>query len=129
MRSSAPVLSLLIVLHLVLPVRAATPAIGCPSLANLRLLLKQAGGDAAAVAVLGNERADHLSCVILARDAVTAVADHVSLNGQAYDCMTLRTTSVCHWTVAGTIVPAGPQQAGRRAPNEKSAATKPEPRR
>lgn len=131
MRGSVPaLLPLLIGLLLALPARAAAPVIGCPSLANLRLLLKQAGDDAtAAASVLGNEKADHLSCVILARDAVTAVADHVALNGRAYDCMTLRTTSVCHWTVAGTIAPAGPPPAGRKGPNEKAPAAKPEPRR
>lgn len=79
--------------------------------------------------MLANEKADHLGCVTLARETVTAIADHVALNGRAYDCMTLRTTSVCHWTVAGTITPAGPPQAGRKAPNEKAAATKADPRR
>lgn len=131
MRGSAPaLLPLLLGLLLAVPARAAAPVIGCPSLANLRLLLKQADGDAAvAAAVLANEKADHLGCSVLARETVTAQADHVALNGRAYDCMTLRTTSVCHWTVAGAITPAGTPPAARRSPVERAPATRPEPRR
>ena len=101
---------------------SATPplAIGCPSLANLRLLLRQAGGDTvAASAVLADPKADHLSCTLLGRDRVNAVADRASLNGHDYDCVSVTGTSVCHWTVAGTVVPADPARPVRKAPPEK----------
>ncbi|NEU13747.1 hypothetical protein G3T14_16635 [Methylobacterium sp. BTF04] len=127
MRVLVPALLLanLVVVVSALPARAAGPAIGCASLANLRLLMKQSGGDAtAAAAVLGNDKADHLGCVVLARDAVTALAEHVALNGRAYDCVTLRTTSVCHWTVAGTVAPAEPARAGRKSTVDKPSSDK-----
>lgn len=104
---------------------APSPAPGCPSLANLRILLRQAGSTAAATAVLSDPKADHLSCVMLDRDKVTAVADQAALNGHAYDCVSVQGTSVCHWTVAGTVVPGGAPRATRAkasvpAPAEKS---------
>ena len=41
----------------------------------------------------------------LDRAAVTEIADHVSLNGRAYECLSLKGQAVCHWTVAGSITP------------------------
>jgi hypothetical protein len=83
---------------------AATPVIGCPSLVNLRMLLRQTKADtSAAAAFLGNDQTDHLGCVVLAREAVTALQEHLTLNGNAYDCLSLRNTSVCHWVVAGAV--------------------------
>ena len=37
---------------------------------------------------------------------VTEIADHLTLNGKAYDCVGLQGTSICHWTVAGAVAPA-----------------------
>jgi hypothetical protein len=93
----------------------ATPAvIGCASLANLRLLLRQTGADPAKVAaLLADGKADHLGCSMLGRESVTAVVDHAALNGSAYDCVAVRTTSVCQWTVAGSVAPAEPPRAAR----------------
>lgn len=94
----------------------ATPVVGCPSLANLRILLRQVANDrAAAAAVLSDDKADHLGCSVLGRDSVTALADHAALNGNAYDCVTVRTTSVCQWTIAGSVVPVEQARPGRRA--------------
>lgn len=95
------------------------PAIGCPSLANLRILLGRTSDDpAAAAALLADEKADHLSCVVLGREKVTAISDHAAFAGRAYDCVGLEGTSVCHWTIAGTVVPADPARASqpRKAP-------------
>ncbi|MCJ2082194.1 hypothetical protein [Methylobacterium sp. J-090] len=95
----------------------APPAvIGCASLANLRILLRQTGNDPAkAAALLSDDKADHLGCSILGREAVTAIADHAALNGSVYDCVAVRTTSVCQWTVAGSVTPVEQARPGRRA--------------
>jgi hypothetical protein len=105
---------------------ASAPAVGCPSLANLRLLLRQSKDDAAAaVVLLGDDKADHLGCAAIPRDTVAGIAEHLTLNGSAYDCLTLRTTSICHWVVAGTAKPveAGPKpRAGDKPrPSDKPA--------
>ena len=109
------------------PATVATPApppvIGCASLANLRILLRQTGSDSAkAAAHLSDDKADHLGCAILGRDTVVALADHAALNGSAYDCVTVRGTSVCQWTVAGSVAPAEPSRQGRRNPSETGKA-------
>jgi hypothetical protein len=106
------------------PAKAApdpVPVVGCPSLANLRLLLRQAKGDVGlAAARLGDERADHLGCSVIGRDKVSALADHVGLDGQAYDCVGLQGTQVCHWTLAGAVTPVKPApEPPRRAAPEK----------
>lgn len=100
----------------------AVPAvIGCPSLVNLRLLMRQTKEDvAAAAAILANDQADHLGCSILSRDAVTALQEHLSLNGNDYDCLSLRSTSVCHWVKAGAIDLNQP--AAKTRPGEKPRA-------
>ncbi|KQQ40890.1 hypothetical protein ASF58_07990 [Methylobacterium sp. Leaf125] len=90
------------------PAPAPVPAIGCASLANLRLLLRESKDVVATVVVrLNDDKADHLGCQIIPRDAVAGIAEHLTLNGSAYDCLTLRSTSVCQWVVAGTVKPAG----------------------
>lgn len=90
------------------PAPAPVPAIGCASLANLRLLLRESKDVVATVvARLNDVKADHLGCQIVPRDAVAGIAEHLTLNGSAYDCLTLRSTSVCQWVVAGTVKPAG----------------------
>ncbi|KAB1074486.1 hypothetical protein F6X51_08155 [Methylobacterium planeticum] len=89
-----------------------SPVVGCPSLANLRLLLRQSQGDAGlAAARLADEKADHLGCGVLSRDKVSALADHVALDGQAYDCIGLQGTQVCQWTRAGAVTPVKPPPA------------------
>jgi hypothetical protein len=104
----------------------ATPAvIGCASLANLRMLLRQTGADPAKVAALmADSKADHLGCSVLAREAVTALVDHAALNGSAYDCVAVRSTSVCQWTVAGAATPAEPARAARKGQAETGKAAK-----
>lgn len=97
----------------------AAPAIGCPSLANLRILLRRSSGDtAAAAASLADEKADHLGCLVLGRDKVTAIVDRAAFDGSAYDCVSLQGTSVCHWTLAGTVTPAAPAPP-REPPRER----------
>ncbi len=99
---------------------ASIPAIGCPSLANLRILLRVSEGNAVtAAASLADPKADHLGCVLLARDTVTAVADHAALNASDYDCVAITGTSICHWTIAGTVVPVDPSRAAKKAPPAK----------
>ncbi|MDV2982712.1 UNVERIFIED_CONTAM: hypothetical protein Q9R58_00200 [Methylobacteriaceae bacterium AG10] len=89
------------------PKAAARPAsvIGCTSLANLRSVLRSAGEDRAAALALATDPKSDLGCRPVDRAAVTGLVDHVSLNGRAYDCLTLKGTAVCHWTVAGAVAP------------------------
>lgn len=104
---------------------AAPPVIGCASLANLRILLRQTAADPAkATALLADAKADHLGCSVLPRETVTALTDHAALNGSAYDCVAVRGTSVCQWTVAGAVTPAEPARAARRAPAAKDKASR-----
>ncbi|MGU3359345.1 hypothetical protein ACLBWX_03320 [Methylobacterium sp. M6A4_1b] len=108
---------------------AAVPAIGCPSLANLRLLLRESKDDAAVAAgLLADDKADHLGCATIPRDAVAGIAEHLALNGNAYDCLNLRTTSICHWVVAGTATPvaAGPKPRGADKARASDKAAPPE---
>ncbi len=82
------------------------PVIGCTSLANLRSLLRQSEGNPVAqLAILADPRAD-LGCAPVEPASVTAITDHVNLNGSAYDCLGLKQTAICHWVVAGTLTPA-----------------------
>ena len=102
---------------------AAPAVIGCASLANLRILLRQTGNDPAkAAALLSNDKADHLGCAILERETVIALADHAALNGSAYDCVTVKGTSVCQWTVAGSVTPVEPARPGRRTQSDAGKA-------
>jgi hypothetical protein len=86
--------------------RGGPPVIGCPSLANYRMLMR--GGAPAAAAQLADPKADHLGCTTLTRAEITGIVDHVSLGGQSYDCAGLRGTTACHWVEAGA---AGPSQS------------------
>lgn len=89
----------------------AGPVIACASLANLRAVLRKAKDEpAAAVPIVTDPRSD-LGCQVLEQGAVSAIADHVTLNGRAYDCLALQNTSICHWTVAGSVVPPAPKPA------------------
>jgi len=109
---------------------AAPPVIGCASLANLRILLRQTGADPVkTAALLSDSKADHLGCAILGRDAVTALADHTALDGSAYDCVAVRTTSVCQWTVAGSVTLPEPGRAARRGAADAGKAAKDKPSR
>jgi hypothetical protein len=86
------------------PTRPAS-VIGCTSLANLRSLLRSTGDDRAAALAVATDPKSDLGCSPVDRAAVTGLADHVVLNGRAYDCLTLKSTAVCHWTVAGAVTP------------------------
>ena len=79
--------------------------VGCTSLANLRGLLRSTGEDRAAALAVASDPKSDLGCSPVDRAAVTGLADHVALNGRAYDCLTLKGTAVCHWTVAGAVTP------------------------
>ncbi|MEH3116344.1 MAG: hypothetical protein PGN25_01645 [Methylorubrum populi] len=89
------------------PKAPARPAavIGCTSLANLRSLLRSTGEDRAAALALAADPKSDLGCSPVDRAAVTGLADHVALNGRAYDCLALKGTAVCHWTAAGAVTP------------------------
>jgi hypothetical protein len=89
--------------------RGGPPVIGCPSLANYRMLMRD--GVQAAAAQLADPKADHLGCSTLSRAEITGIADHVSLGGQSYDCAGIRGTTACHWIEAGASGRPGP--AGR----------------
>ncbi|MCJ2022412.1 MULTISPECIES: hypothetical protein [unclassified Methylobacterium] len=89
--------------------RGGPPVIGCPSLANYRMLMHD--GAPAASALLADPKADHLGCTVMARGDVTGIADRVSLGGRSYDCASLRNTTACHWVEAGAVDRPGP--AGR----------------
>ena len=93
------------------------PVIGCPSLANLRMVLKTTGDDViAAIPIITDPRSD-LGCSVLDPASVTGIADHLSLNEKAYECLISRGTSICHWTVAGSVLPA------KKAPSPPSEAS------
>ncbi|MGH1573907.1 hypothetical protein ACRAWG_28775 [Methylobacterium sp. P31] len=85
------------------------PVIGCPSLANYRMLMR--GGAQAAAAQLADPKADHLGCTALSRTEITGIVDRVTLGGQSYDCAGVRGTTACHWIEAGAA--AHPAPAGR----------------
>ncbi|MGU3540865.1 hypothetical protein [Methylobacterium sp. A54F] len=104
------------------------PAIGCPSLANLRFVLRAAQGDRAAVtARLADPKADHLGCAAIPRERAVALGEHITLGGDAYDCVEIQGTSACHWVVAGTLVPPAPpeRRAAPRGSADKAAPERP----
>ena len=84
---------------------SAEPVIGCTSLANLRSLLRDTKGDAAAALATIRDPKSDLGCSTLERAAVTEITDHVSLGGRGYDCLALKGTAVCHWVTAGAVAP------------------------
>lgn len=79
--------------------------VGCTSLANLRSLLRSTGEDRTAALAVATDPKSDLGCSPVERAAVLGLADHVALNGRAYDCLTLKGTAVCLWTVAGAVTP------------------------
>lgn len=90
--------------------RGGPPVIGCPSLANYRMLMRD--GAAAAAAHLADPKADHLGCAAMARTEFTGIVDKVTLGGQSYDCAGVRGTTACHWVAPGTL-PETPAPAKR----------------
>ena len=86
--------------------RGGPPVIGCPSLANYRMLMRD--GAPAGAARLADPKADHLGCTTLTRAEITGIVDHVSLGGQSYDCAGIRGTMACHWIEAGAVSRPGP---------------------
>lgn len=99
----------------------AAPVIGCPSLANYRLLQREALDEAAAAARLADAKADHLGCTAFPRDRIAALADHVALGDARYDCLTLQGTAICQWTAAGTVdLPAPPKPQPRPSSADKA---------
>ncbi len=88
------------------PAGKPAPVIGCASLANYRLLMRQAGDAAGAAALLADPKADHLGCGPISPAAVTGISDHVALDGQAYECLGLQSTGVCQWVTAGSLTAA-----------------------
>ncbi|AWN37594.1 hypothetical protein [Methylobacterium radiodurans] len=91
--------------------KKSPPVIGCASLANYRLLMRQVGDAAGAAALVADPKADHLGCGAINPETVTGIGDHVALDGQAYDCLGLRSTGVCQWVAAGALGPAAPRKA------------------
>ncbi|KMO44077.1 hypothetical protein VQ03_05115 [Methylobacterium tarhaniae] len=88
------------------PARAAPEKIlTCGALANLRILMAETGGDPAAIkARLADPKADHLGCSRVGRDRVEGNAERVVIGGTAYDCLKVKESSLCRWTLSG--VPA-----------------------
>ena len=103
---------------------APPPALGCTALANLRILLRDAKDDVAAAIAAATDPKSDLGCGIIDRSAVTGIADHVALNGRAYDCVSLQTTTLCHWTLAGSVTPAKPPAEPPRGTATGSTAPK-----
>ena len=89
------------------PPKPALPAkvLTCGSLANLRILLAETAGDAAAIkARLADPKADHLGCMQVGRDRIESNAERVVVGGTAYDCLAVKETRLCRWALSG--VPA-----------------------
>ncbi len=90
----------------VLP-KPAVPAkvLTCGALANLRILLAETAGDPAAIkARLADPKADHLGCSQVGRERIVGNAERVVIGGTAYDCLSVKETSLCRWALSG--VPA-----------------------
>lgn len=102
-----------------------SPALGCASLSNLRILLREAKEDVAAAIKAAADPKSDLGCSPVDRQAVTGIADHVALNGRAYECLSLQNTGICHWTIAGAVQPPKPAAEPSR---ESVAPSKAKPR-
>ncbi|MFH6785324.1 MULTISPECIES: hypothetical protein [Methylobacterium] len=77
----------------------------CGALANLRILMAETGGDPAAIRTrLADPKADHLGCTRVGRDRIDGNAERVVIGGTAYDCLKVKDSSLCRWTLSG--VPA-----------------------
>ncbi|OAS24703.1 hypothetical protein [Methylobacterium platani] len=91
------------------PPAAAKPLpeklVTCGALSNLRILMAETGGDPAAIkARLADPKADQLGCTRIGRDRVEGNAERVVIGGTAYDCLKVKESSLCRWTLSG--VPA-----------------------
>lgn len=89
------------------PARPAGPekVLTCGALSNLRILLAETGGNPAAIRTrLADPKADHLGCTRVGRDRIEGNAERVVIGGTAYDCLKVKETSLCRWTLSG--VPA-----------------------
>jgi len=92
--------------------KAPGQVIGCPSLANYRMLLHD--GAAAAAALLADPKADHLGCTLVTRSEITGLVDRVTLGDRSYECAGLPTTTACHWMEAGAAARPAPAGAAKR---------------
>lgn len=92
--------------------KALGQVIGCPSLANYRMLLHD--GVAAAAAVLADPKADHLGCTLVTRSEITGLVDRVTLGDRSYECAGLPTTTACHWMEAGAAARPASAAAPKR---------------
>lgn len=88
----------------------AAPLIGCPSLANYRMLMRP--GAPAAAAVLADPKADHLGCTALPQGRITGISDRVALGGRSYECANVQGTTACHWMEASQMPAAAPGRGG-----------------
>jgi len=79
--------------------------VACGALSNLRILMAETGGDPAAIKTrLADPKADHLGCTRIGRDRIEGNAERVVIGGTAYDCLKVKESSLCRWTLSG--VPA-----------------------
>ncbi len=93
----------------------APPVIGCPSLANYRMLTPP--GAPPPPMVLADPKADHIGCAVLPPGRITGISDRVALGGRSYDCASVQGTTACHWMEAGRAPAAtlpAPDRAGAR---------------
>ncbi|UMY16409.1 hypothetical protein MMB17_17090 [Methylobacterium organophilum] len=110
------------------PDSARPPALGCTSLANLRMLLRDTKGDPSAALAKAQDPRSDLGCGPVDPGTVTELAEHLVLDGQAYDCLSLRDHGMCHWTLAGALVPVQAAPRKTRGP-EKPPSGVEKPRR
>jgi hypothetical protein len=89
------------------PAKPSAPekVLTCGALSNLRILMAETGGNPAAITSrLADPKADHLGCSRVRRDRIEGNAERVVIGGIAYDCLKVKETSLCRWTLSG--VPA-----------------------
>ncbi|MEH3145332.1 MAG: hypothetical protein PGN34_08275 [Methylobacterium frigidaeris] len=83
--------------------QAPRTVVTCQALANLRILMNETGGDPAAIrSRLGDPNADHLGCARTPLDRIEGTADRVVIGGAPYDCLKLKDSLVCRWSVSRT---------------------------
>ncbi|WP_244936567.1 hypothetical protein [Methylobacterium currus] len=89
------------------PAKPAAPekVLTCGALSNLRIMMAETGGNPAAITSrLADPKADHLGCSRVGRERIEGNAERVVIGGIAYDCLKVKGTSLCRWTLSG--VPA-----------------------
>jgi hypothetical protein len=80
--------------------QAPRAVVTCTALANLRILMTESGGEAAKIkARLGDPNADHLGCSRTPLDRIEGTADRVVIGGTSYDCLKLKDSLVCRWSL------------------------------